>query len=366
MQTIVDRKEIRPILSHLLIRAEDDHIEIFATNLEVSIKETCPAEVVQKGSIVIDAKKIYEIVRELPEKTICLERQDNNRVKISTDDILFNLVGLDPDEFPEINFLDSENFQEIDRAVIRELIEKTLYASSNDETKHHLNGVFFEKQTRNEKEILRAVATDGHRLSMVEKDITTVNEQGFLEIEQLKKGVIFPKRGLVELRKVVDEDPETKTIYFLCKENSGFFKKRDVAIAIRTIDEEFPNFSQAIPEDIKQEIVISRLEFLGALKRISIVAEEKSKAIHLDISKGTMNIYASNPILGEGRETIPIEHQGEEIRLGFNAGYLIDVLNAIKSEKVIIKLRDNESPVILTPLNGEEYTCIIMPMEIND
>jgi len=364
VQSIIERKEIKPILSNLLIKTKNDKIEINATNLEVSIKEIIPAKVVEEGNMVIDARKAYEIIREMPDQEICFKKKENNWIEISTGDILFTVVGLEPKEFPEISFLEEEDLQEIKRDVVKELIEKTIYAASNDETRANLNGVFFEKTKINEKEVLRAVATDGHRLSLIEKDIKNINSRGLLEMTSLEEGIILSKKGVSELNKLVEEENVSGNIYFLFKKNSGFFKKQNTSLLIRLIDEEFPNYIQAIPEDNEKEITTNRLELLNSLRRISVMAEEKSKAINLNVSENQLEIYTTNPIMGEGKEEIPIEYKGASIKLGFNAGYLIEILNAIDSDRIIIKIKDEDSPAIIIPSDSKEYICIIMPMEI--
>jgi len=364
VQNMIERKEIKPILSNVLIKANKDKIEIYATNLEVSLRETLSAQVIEEGDIVIDARKSFEIIKEMPEKMIRFKKLENYWVEVSTGDILFNIVGLKPEEFPETNFFDEENFQELNKKLIKEMIDKTIYAASNDETKPNLNGILFQKTTQNGKEVLRLVATNGHRLSMVDKDIKEINTKGYLKPDQIDKGVIFPKRGVVELKRMVDEEGEVKNIYFLYRGNSGFFKKENLVLAVRTIDGEFPNYVQAIPDDTESEAQINTVEFLKTLKRVSVISEEKSKAVNITIFENLLRIYASNPIMGEGKETISINYNGKEVTIGFNAGYLIDSLSAIDSEKVIIKIKDEDSPVILTPSDGQDHICIIMPMEI--
>ncbi len=366
VQSIIERKEIKPILSNILIKATKDIIEIKATNLEVSIKELCKARVITQGTIVIDAKKIYEIIKEMPDKEIRFKRKENFWVEVSTGDILFNIVGLEATGFPEVSFLNDEDFQEIDSALLKELIDKTIFASSNDETKTSLNGVFFQKIEQKEKVFLRSVATDGHRLSMMDKELKDLNKQEFEKIEQLEKGIIFPKKGVLELKKLIEEETGKEKVSILCKQNSGFFKKGTTALAIRTVDEEFPNYTRAIPKVIYREAVIKRIEFLRALRRISVIAEEKSKAVSFNITENHLEIYTSNPVMGEGKETIPISYEGETIKFGFNAGYLIDILNAITTDKVTVKIKDKDSAIIIVPFESEEYTCILMPMDIKD
>ena len=366
VQGIIERREIKPILSNILIKTGGSGIEINATNLEVSIKEFLEAEVFEKGSMVLDAKKAFEIIKEMPDKEIYFKRKENDWIEITTDDIFFNVVGVDAKEFPEISFLEEEKFQEVNKKNIKEMIEKTIFAASNDETRVNLNGVFFEKIIKAGKDVIRMVATDGHRLSMIDKEIEGVSKQGLLAMEPLEKGLLFPKKGLLELKKMLDEGSDNQNLFFLLKQNSGIFKKENMMLSIRVIDEEFPNYKQALPEETKNKAIINRLRFLNSLKRISVIAEERSKAINLFFSKDTLEVFTINPVFGEGRETIPIAYEGENIKLGFNAGYLVDSISAIDGEEVVIKIKDKDSPVTITPINDDEYTCVIMPMEIKE
>lgn len=366
VQGIIERREIKPILSNILIKTGGEGIEINATNLEVSIKEFLEAEIFEKGSIVLDAKKAFEIIKEMPDKEIYFKRKENDWIEITTDNIFFNVVGVDAKEFPEINFLEEEKFQEVNKKNIKEMIEKTIFAASNDETRVNLNGVFFEKIIKAGKDAIRMVATDGHRLSMIDKEIEGVSKQGILAMEPLEKGILFPKKGLLELKKMLDEALDNQNLFFLLKQNNGIFKKENMMLSIRVIDEEFPNYKQALPEETKNKAVINRLRFLNSLKRISVIAEERSKAINLFFGKDTLEVFTINPVFGEGRETIPIVYEGEDIKLGFNAGYLVDSISAIDGEEVVIKIKDKDSPVTITPLDDDEYTCVIMPMEIKE
>jgi DNA polymerase-3 subunit beta len=366
VQGIIERREIKPILSNILIKTGGEQIEISATNLEVSIKEFLEAEIFEKGSMVLDAKKVFEIIKEMPDKEIYFKKKENNWIEITTDNIFFNVVGVDAKEFPEVSFLEEEEFQEVNKKNIKEMIEKTIFAASNDETRVNLNGVFFEKIIKAGKNVIRMVATDGHRLSMIDKEIEGDSKKGILAIEPLEKGLLFPKKGLLELKKMLDDGLDNQNLFLLLKQNNGIFKKENMMLSIRVIDEEFPNYKQAIPEEIKNKAIINRIHFLNSLKRISVIAEERSKAINLFFGKNTLEVFTINPVFGEGRETIPIVYEGENIKLGFNAGYLVDSINAIDGEEIVIKIKDKDSPVTITPLNDDEYTCVIMPMEIKE
>ena len=160
------------------------------------------------------------------------------------------------------------------------------------------------------------------------------------------------------------EEGDEEYVYFLYKNNSGFFRKKDTTLALRTIDEEFPDYNLVLSKQTNKEALIEKSTFLKAIKRISIIAEERSRAINISFFKNQLEIYTSNPITGEGKEVIPADYKGEEIKLGFNAKYLIDILNAITSEKVIMKLKDKESAAIINPTDNQKYTCVLMPMDI--
>jgi DNA polymerase III, beta subunit len=298
VQGIIERREIKPILSNILIKTGGEQIEISATNLEVSIKEFLEAEIFEKGSMVLDAKKVFEIIKEMPDKEIYFKKKENNWIEITTDNIFFNVVGMDVKEFPEVSFLEEEEFQEVNKKNIKEMIEKTIFAASNDETRVNLNGVFFEKIIKAGKNVIRMVATDGHRLSMIDKEIEGDSKKGILAIEPLEKGLLFPKKGLLELKKMLDDGLDNQNLFLLLKQNNGIFKKENMMLSIRVIDEEFPNYKQAIPEEIKNKAIINRIHFLNSLKRISVIAEERSKAINLFFGKNTLEVFTINPVFG--------------------------------------------------------------------
>jgi len=364
-QGIIERREVKPILSSVLFRTNEDNsgIEIIGTNLEISIKESLEAEIIKSGGVVLDARKIFEIIKEMPDKEICFEKKENNWVEVTTDSIFFNIVGLDPQEFPEIEFFEKEKFLGLDEKKLKGMIEKTIFAASNDEARINLNGVFFEKIIDSQKEVLRLVATDGHRLSMIDRELEK-NKNGWELIPELEKGVIFPKKGLLELKKILEEGFDSKQILFHFKQNNGIFKKENLILSIRVIDEDFPNYKQAIPKEPKNKAIINRLIFLSSLKRVSVIAEERSKAVNLIFKDDVLEIFTQNPVFGEGKEKIPITYQGENIRLGFNATYLIEALNAIDEEGIEFKIKDKNSPVIINPVDNYDYTNVIMPMEL--
>jgi DNA polymerase III subunit beta len=363
-QSIIERKEIKPILSNILLETGKDCVYVSATNLEVSVRTVFPATVILSGSIAVDARKLFEIIREMPRSEINFEKKENNRVELKVDQILFYITAVESSEFPEIIFPDKEKAQELSALLCEEVIEKTIFACSNDETRTNLNGLFFERVKKEGTDILRVVATDGYRLSMIDRPLNQIarnQETGFGEVG---KGIIFPKRGIMELKKLVEHNQDEDTVGYIMEGNNAVFLKGNTALAIRIIDGEFPNYSQAIPEGARTEAYINTTTLLSALKRISVIAEEKTKLVQLRFDKDFLEISTTNPINGEGKEQISIDYKGVEKVLGFNARYLIDALGAVETETVTLRIKDDDGRITLTPANDAEHIAVIMPMEV--
>lgn len=365
-QGVVEKKEIRPILSTILIIANDDSVELNATNLETSLKLRGQAGVAEAGSVVLDARKIYEIVKELPAEEILFEKKQGTRVAVSLRNIHFVVVGLDKEEFPETPSVSPAAFQKVKGEVLKEMIDKTLYAASSDETRHNLNGVFFHSVQEEGALKMRLIATDGHRLAVISKGVEELGASGEMDVQAFEKGVLFPRKGLIELRKMLDEGSEKGGLEMAYTKSMGFFKKNDETLAVRVIDEEFPNYSQAIPDTNKIEVALSRREFQQCLKRVSLMSEERSKAVTIEFFKNGATMSAANPIYGEARETITAGYEGSGVKIGVNAGYFIDTLAAIDSETVLLKINDKDRPILITPGDEMNYKCVIMPMEIKE
>lgn len=364
VQSIIERKEIKPILSNVLIETGKECVYLSATNLEVSLRTIFPALVLVPGSVAVDARKLFEIIREMPRSEISFEKKENNRVELAVDKILFFITAVDTSEFPEILFPNNETLQNLSIALCKEIIEKTVFACSNDETRVNLNGLFFEKVNKEENEILRVVATDGYRLSMIDRPLNQIAQEKGMSLGETDKGIIFPKRGIIELKKLIEHEQNTDTLNFKVEKNNTFFQKGNTALAIRIIDEEFPNYSQAIPEGARTEARINTIAFLSALKRISVIAEEKTKLVQLKFKQDQLEVSTSNPLSGEGREQFFIEYQGGDRVLGFNARYLIDALNTVESETILLRVKDDDGRITITPMDDPDHVAVIMPMEV--
>ncbi len=361
MQSVAGRKTTLPILSHILLEWEKNSLYLTGTDLETGIREELNAKIHQKGTASVSAKKLYEIVRELPEESIHIQKKDNHWIILQCGKSIFNLAGLDPEEFPSLPTYQEENFSMVSTQLIREMIEKTVFAASNEDSRYHLNGVLFAQMKQDEKEILRMVATDGHRLSLVDRE-----NQEIRGIEE--KGIIIPKKGVLEIKKVmVDRAGEAQIgVYF--NTSHGFFKMGKSLTVIRLIDGEFPEYEQVVPKGNDKKIVMGKEKVVSSLKRVSTMASERMEGVKLSFIKNSVEMSSTHQDFGDAKEEVEVVYEGPLLQVGFNARYLIEALNVIDSEEIIMELRDEGSPGILRPSTStpgfSNQFCIIMPMRL--
>jgi len=356
VQGIVENRKTMPILSNVLIDARPERIDIIATDLEVGMKSSYPANVVKEGKITVSAKKLYEIIKELPESEIRFSTRENDWVDLRCGKAHFNLVGLSPEEFPFFPAVNDSTFLKLDGSLLREMVEMTSFAICHDETKYNLNGIFIKAVEQDNGTLLRMVATDGHRLSMAEREIPSVSSS------DLKNGVIFPKKGIFELKKLTDDDDGEIMLSFL--DNSSVLKKNDTLVLMRLVDGYFPDYTRVLPADNDKSVTINRENFFHSLRRMAILSSEKFKGIMMELKSGIMEISASNPELGDARETLEVDYAGPDLSIRFNARYLIDVLSVIGEELVNLELKDELSPAVLKPHQGKGFLSVIMPMRV--
>jgi DNA polymerase-3 subunit beta len=354
---IVEKKSTMPILSHVLLEArKGDKLHVSATDLDVSVSGEHACEVLKEGGLAVGAKHLHDIVRSLPEATATLRKAQNNYLEVKSGAAEFRLVGLPAEDFPALPRFEKLSLLPVGPAVLLDMIEKTQFAVSTDETRYNLNGVYFEPSQGE----MRMVATDGHRLSLAVKPF----EGDF----GLKKGVILPKKGLVELRKLLAEALEggqenpPASLGFV--ENSAILHRPGVSLVMRLIEGAFPDYRQVIPKGGDKSLSLGRARLLETLRRVSLLSTDKAHAVKLELGKGTLRVLSQNPDLGEAKEELPVAYEGEALRIGFNARYLMDVLQVLKEEEVLLELADDLSPGVLRPQGEAGYTAVIMPMRI--
>ena len=356
VQSVVEKRNTVAILGNILCSVKGQELLLCATDLEVGIRVSLPVEAKQEGKITISAKNFLDIVRELPEKKIYFSRKDNNWIELVCGKSKFNIVSLAADEYPTLPAFDEKNYFDARSQALIDMIDRTQFAVSTDATRYHLNGVFFEHPQEVEgQNVMRMTATDGHRLSFVDQEV-------FMKTPELKRGIIIPKKGLSELRKLLDVQQATVGLAF--ERGYLFAKLSDSYLFVRLIDGEYPDYRLVIPKGTDKIVKTDRDELNSALKRVSLLAHEKSRGVKLALQENMLTISSSNPDMGEAREEIDVEYLGDTLDIGFNSKYLLECLSVLSSDKVEIHLKDRLSPGILRGTGEANHTYVIMPMRI--
>lgn len=352
-QNIVEKRNTMPVLVNVLLEAEDNTLKVFATDLEVSLTDSVKIKVVQPGKVAVSAKSLFEITKELSEGPIQLIKKENNWLEIKQGKYTSKIVGISAEEYPIFPTYNGNGFVKIESEVLKDMIDKTIYSVSNDETRYHLNGVYFEQKADSGYTM---VATDGHRLSLITK------KSDAKKMITTGQGVIIPRKGLHEIKKLLESMGGD---FELAVEGSQLIvRSGSTTLMIRLIEGKYPNYQQFIPQKLKQKVRINREAFLTSLKRVSLLANHKSKAVTLSITNGRMEIASNNPELGDAKEEIEVGYDGGDLKIGFNAKYITDVLNAIGDDEVELEMNDQLSPGLMRPHNDKNYTCVVMPMRI--
>jgi DNA polymerase-3 subunit beta len=359
IQGITGRKTTLPILSHILLELEKDSLLLTGTDLETGIREELTAKVHQTGKASVSAKKIYEIIRELPDETIHIQKKENHWITLQCGKSIFNLAGLDPDEFPSLPTYQDENFSQIPNRLLVEMIEKTVFAASNEESRYHLNGIFFLQSGQGGKEKLRMVATDGHRLSLIEREGE--------KVRGIEKGIIIPKKGISEIKKIMGDRDGEEVVEIYFDQTHGFLRMGKSLMVIRLIDGEFPEYEQVIPKGNDKKLVMEKEKVYGCLRRVSTMASERVEGIKFSLKKDSLEFSSYNQDFGDAKEELGVKYEGPPLEIGFNARYLMDILNVMDTDELIMELKDEGSPGMIKPLSSKEtpdQLCIIMPMRI--
>lgn len=353
-QGVVERKTTIPILSNLLCEAKGNRLTITATDLELSIRTSCEVKVKKEGAGTIPAKKLLELVRLLPEGELRFKLQENHWVHITSDRKNYKLVGMSKDNFPALpNF--PHALVKIPAKLLASLIAKTTFAISLEESRYTLNGALLVIKPGS----LIMVATDGHRLAMVETDHK-------FEGLSSETRVLVPKKAMNEVQRLAAESGDDSMIEFAQDESHLFFQFGGRLLTSRKLTGQFPNYEAVLPRDANKTVVLDRGELQDALRRVSQLADQRSHAVKFVFAKEGIEISASSPEYGEAKESIEKEFNGEPISIGFNAQYILDFLNAAADGPISFELKDDQSAGQLRPLADEStrYRYVVMPMRI--
>jgi len=355
VQGIVEKKSSMPILSHVLIETIENGIQMTATDLQVGLRLKSTAKIEKPGGISLLAKKLFEIIRELPEEAVYLKLNENNRLFVSCKGTEYNLMGLPASDFPPLPEADLSRGLTLDGALLKEMIHKTLISISLDEGRYNLSGIFFEYQEAEGKSFLRMVSTDGHRLTMMDKEINPLEEGIF------SKGVLLPRKAVVELIKLLESPGQVRVGF---KDNQGVFIKEDTLMVMRLLEKKFPDYNLVLPKKKDKVLLISKNNLLETMKRMAVLSTDRYRGVKFLLSKGKLEIQSVNPDLGDAREDIPLEYKGTKLEAGFNARFFIDAIQVMESETLTLELSDSVSPAVLRGDKDPGFLALIMPMKL--
>jgi DNA polymerase III subunit beta len=355
VQGVVERRNTLPILSNVLIEPAGEGIALTATDMEVGLRGLVAAQVKKKGVVTLSARKLYEITREVTAEEVVLKSVQAGWVEVLAGRSKFKIVSLDAKDFPQLP-LGGDGPQgstfAIAAGTLREMIDRTLFAVSSDETRFNLSGVFL---SNGDDGVLRMVATDGHRLALIDRRLPSA---------KIERGVIMPRKGLVEARKLLDEAEDAEVTMVVSPKDIRLVL-RSVSFFMRLVEGEFPDYRQVIPGAPRVQARANRDDFLAALRRTSLLASERSRGVKLHLERGKLELSASNPDQGEASEEVDVQYTGEPLTIGFNARYLMDML-AVHAEGDVIELglTDEVGPGVVRGSQDPEYTYVVMPMRL--
>src|SRR5688572_23006623 len=357
-QGIVERKNTIPILANVLMDAKDGEVRLLATDLEVGLRSRCDATVAKSGSLTLPAKKLYEIVKALPETDVRIE-EDKGGVKVAAERFDSRMATLPREDFPSLPDVTSGAASiSLDRDSLKQMIGKTQFAITGEDTRYFLNGAQF--VLRND--VMRLVATDGHRLALV--SCARDGGSGAAQAADEEMKVILPRKTLLELNRLLAEGDGP--VKFEKGENHLFFEVGGRVLISRAIDGQFPAYERVIPKNNDKQIEFEKDRLTSAVKRVALLSNEGSRAVKFQMDNGQVEVASSSPEFGEAKEILPVEYKGPALQICFNAQYVLDFLGAVETDNVSLEFKDEMSQAVLKPVgaNGYDYTYVIMPMRI--
>jgi len=359
LQSITGKKGTMAVLANVLIQSQDNFVELIATDLEVGIKKNVAAEVLKSGSITLPAKILYEIVRESGSDSIKLEERDKNWARIKAGSSVYNLAGTSSEEFPDFPEYDEESLVSLPCEFIKELIEKTIFSVAQErESNYTLTGILLEKETNEEnKSFLRMVSSDGHRLSIMTKEL---DKEGYDII--IEKNILIPKKGVSEIKKIIEGD---KNFSIGSDKKQLVIKTKNSLMIVRLMNGEFPDYRSIVNVIEKNNFIeIERIGFLESLKRTNLFTEDTFNAIQLSIDDNKLILSSQNMDYGNAKDEVEIKYTGEALELGFNCRYFIDTLQVMRSDMIKAYVNSDQSPCLIEGDDDPGFISIIMPMKI--
>jgi len=364
VQGLTGRKTNLAITTNVLIKAKGSHITVIATDLETGFEGHYSSSIKKEGIAAINARKLFEIVREFPDEVIRIHEVENYWIKIGRDkddgveekQLEFNIVGMNPEDFPDIPEIEEVKFFEIDSITLNKMIERTvIITASPDDKRAHFIGIYLEIIEKDDEKLLRMVSTDGSRLSTADN----IYDKSY-DIP-IDKSILIPKKGINELTKFLDTE---KMVQIGVKDNNFIIKKDTEKIIIRLLEGEFPDY---IDITTKKDVHIIKMDknlFLKMLKRMSILSSDDYKGVIFSFQKDKLKIDSTNPEIGESKEDMIINYNGDDVEAMFNPRFFIETINVIDDEKILLSISSGEKPCLIEAENDKTYLSVIMPMKI--
>lgn len=357
LQSVVERKTTVPILSHVMIQAGDNQLDLQATDMDIALHETVPSQVTTPGKTTVSAHTLYDIIRKFSDQTTISLSMDESQKKLTLQAgrSRFSLSCLPVDEFPIMTASEFKHEFTIQAAVLKNLVDRTRFAISHEETRHFLNGIYFHTIQHSDQIFLRAVATDGHRLARAETACETLAEN--------MPPIILPRKTVLELRKLLDDSASSVTVKL--SESRIQFSFDNILITSKLIDGTFPDYEKVIPQQAPQSLRVNCHQFLAAVDRVATISNDaKTNAIKLAMQQGNLVISASSTDQDSAVEEIEADYEASPMEVGFNSRYLLDIAQQIQGHFIELNMKDSASPTIVTDGADPGALYVIMPMRV--
>lgn len=359
---VADRKSSMPILSNILLSTESTNaLRLAATDLYLGVSALSEAQVTGGGSVAVAARTLFDIVKNLPDGEVKWSVGPNHAAEIRCGKVKYRIPGMPGDDFPPLPSAGRADFVELDAEAVGDLIARTHFSMSTDDTRPHLAGALFEGDGK----VVRMVTTDGHRLSKAEHRF---------DGSMLNFSMLVPNKGIGELKKLIDDlkseqrkgEGEPAKIGIATTGGNAFFRGTDVLLSVKLADEQFPPYGKVIPQQQKRRVVCPRQSLVDSLRRISLVSNDKSGGVRFMVEPGALRIVSESPEVGEGSEELDVDYAGDAVTIGFNARYLLDVLSALSEDEVALELSGELDPGVIKPVSdaATSFVGVVMPMRI--
>lgn len=355
---IVEKKTTMPILSNLLIKTQKDRIKIIAADREIGLVADYEAEIVRDGDITLSARKLYEMVREIQGDVLHVSKNEKDVVVLTCKKEIYRIPGIPAAEYPSVEEREETVLYRMQGAVLGEMIRKTVFAVSTDEMRKNLTGVFLEKESVEGVSSIKMVATDGHRLSVARIDMEDAEAAALA----MDRGVIIPRKGLGEIRRLVEDEPGDVRLGI--SKGACMVRTDHTFIKVSLIDGEYPDYRRVIPAERGIVVGVAKDAFMHALRRMSVIASERYSGVIIAVSNGRMVLSSTNPDVGEANDEIEISYEGEDRSVGYNVNYLIDAIDVIDEEWVDFEIGMAMKPAVIRAVGNANYFCIVMPLKL--